>query len=66
MRKKNDKAANAATIVQGEILPVIKLDFSEWVTPGKNWTRGPLLPENAVRAAKKNGKRPAKPRKKRS
>jgi hypothetical protein len=68
MAKKKDTGRKSGLAVEGEILPTLKADWSEWAkdTPTEKWTRGPVLPVNGEARIPQNGKRGRRGRKKRA
>jgi len=55
----------AGQVVQGEIITMSVIDWSDTIDDPENWTRGPVLPVGAIEAPAKSKRSAVAGRKKR-
>jgi hypothetical protein len=65
MPKQRKMKYGAGQVVQGEIITMSVIDWSDTIDDPENWTRGPVLPVGAIEAPAKSKRSAVAGRKKR-
>jgi len=66
MSKKKKPAYGEGQVVQGDILPTIEIDCSDWISNSEEWTGGPVRPVTASEPPARNKRRELPARKSRT